>query len=240
MVHHADRTGQERLGPCNPDARVPVPGADPDPRPLRGARRARRGGRVRAGGAPTRCPRRAAGLRGHGRTRRWRDPDADGHLAAARRPARERVDHRAVALRQPQHPRWPVRRVGGRARREAPDRLPAAHRRPLRAGRRPRDGGRSGRLPADRGAGHADRPRRGGSRSTRPRHIGCMLRPAYRCTRRSATRSHSTWWRSCCCGSGCAGRTCRRGRRSRCTSPATRCSGSWSSSCAATRWRGRD
>ena len=42
------------------------------------------------------------------------------------------------------------------------------------------------------------------------------------------------------CGSGCAGWTCRPGRRSRCTSPATRCSGSSSSSSAATRWRGRD
>ena len=239
MVHRADRTGQERLVPCNPDARVPILGTDPDPRPLRGARRARRGGRVRAGGAPARCSRRAAGLRGDGRAGRWRDPDADGHLAAARRPARERLDHRAVALRQPQHPRWPVRRLAGRARRKAPDRLPAAHRRPLRAGGRPRDGGRPGRLPATES--RAPRPATpGGSHSTRPTApgscaAGVPLHPSFGYEIAFHLLAFLLLWFWLRRMGPAAGGDVHVVRRR-----LTRCSGSWSSSCAATRWRGRD
>ncbi len=40
-----------------------------------------------------------------------------------------------------------------------------------------------------------------------------VARPASRCTRRSSTRSPSTWWRSRCCGGGCGAAACRRGRR---------------------------
>ena len=40
-----------------------------------------------------------------------RDPHAPGHVAPARRPARERLVRRAVVLRQPQHPVRPGRRL---------------------------------------------------------------------------------------------------------------------------------
>ncbi len=120
------------------------------------------------------------------------------------RPARQRGARGAVALRQPVGPRRPGRRVARRARRQAPRRLPAAHRRPVRPRRGPRDGGRAGRLPAHRAARNPHRARRTASPWMPRRPRGSAPPPGCRCTRRSRTRSPSSSRPSPRCGSGCA------------------------------------
>ena len=193
------------------------------PRGVRRAGGGRGGARVRARGAPPGAHRRAAALGGRGGAGRRRRDDADGHLAAAPGPARQRGARGAVALRQPVDPRRPGRgllgvhvakRLVGYRVRTGDLFAPAVA---------ARHGGRPGRVPADRDARHAHghcvrasrwTPRRGrsglGRRPVSPLHPSFAYEIAFQL---AAFVALWVWLRHLALGPGDDVRPLRRGVR---------------------------